>query len=126
MKTIKASIANMPYKTEITTKDHVFYADEPVDLGGKNLAPTPYEMLVGSLASCTVITMRMYANRKNWDIKEIKVDVQYDQDTHTVVRRIELIESSDEVNKDRMLLIANKCPIHKLLDPVMDIQTSIV
>lgn len=125
MKTIKASIANIPFRTEIRTEDHVIYADEPLELGGEHTAVNPFELLIASLASCTLITLRMYANRKEWAIKEIKVVLAYDEVSKDVNRVIELVEATDAVNKGRMLLIANKCPIHKLLDPVLNIKTEV-
>lgn len=125
MKTIKASIANIPFRTEICTEDHVIYADEPLELGGEHTAVNPFELLIASLASCTLITLRMYANRKEWAIKEIKVVLAYDEVSKDVNRVIELVEATDEVNRDRMLLIANKCPIHKLLETVLTIQTEV-
>lgn len=126
MKIIKASIATIPFRTEIRTVDHVIYADEPVELGGENTAATPFELLVASLASCTLITLRMYANRKEWTIKEIKIRLEYDEASKEVRRSIELVEASADVNKERMVLIANKCPIHKILDPVLTIKTEMV
>lgn len=125
MKTLNASIKNTPFKTEINTEDHVIYADEPVELGGENTAPSPFELLVASLASCTLITLKMYANRKEWEIKEIKLKIEYDEESKKIQRVIELIGANSEVNKERMLLIANKCPIHKLLESVLNIQTEI-
>ena len=123
MKTLNASIKNTPFKTEINTEDHVIYADEPIELGGENTAPSPFELLI---ASCTLITLKMYANRKEWKIKEIKLHIEYDEELKKVRRAIELVDSSDEVNKERMLLIANKCPIHKLLESVLNIETTVV
>lgn len=126
MKTLNASIKNTPFKTEINTENHVIYADEPVELGGENTAPSPFELLVASLASCTLITLRMYANRKEWEIKEIKLKIEHNEESKEIHRVIELIGANDEVNKERMLLIANKCPIHKLLESVLNIQTEII
>ncbi|SFJ68754.1 OsmC family protein [Myroides guanonis] len=126
MKTLNASIKNTPFKTEINTEDHVIYADEPVELGGENTAPSPFELLVASLASCTLITLKMYANRKEWEIKEIKLKIEYDEESKKIQRVIELIGANSEVNKERMLLIANKCPIHKLLESVLNIKTEII
>lgn len=126
MKTINASIGNTPYRTKVSTDKHVFYVDEPVEVGGEDTAASPFELMIGSLASCTLITMRMYADRKEWGIKEIRINIDYDKDSKEVNRIIELIDASADVNKDRMLLIANKCPIHKLLEPVLNIQTKIL
>lgn len=126
MKTLNASIKNTPFKTEINTEDHVIYADEPVELGGENTAPSPFELLIASLASCTLITLKMYANRKEWEIEEIKLKIEHDEVSKEIQRVIELIGANSEVNKERMLLIANKCPIHKLLESVLNIQTEII
>lgn len=126
MKILKANLKNTPFKTEINTENHVLYADEPLELGGENTAPSPFELLVASLASCTLITLRMYANRKEWEIEEIKLQIEHDEESKQVYRVIELLGANAEVNKDRMLLIANKCPIHKLLETVLNIKTEII
>src|SRR5918997_3006045 len=66
------------YEHEVRVREHRLTADEPEDAGGKDLGPNPQELLAASLASCTAITMEMYANRKRWDIGEVVVDVEYE------------------------------------------------
>jgi putative redox protein len=78
-------------------------------------------------ASCTAITLRMYANRKNWDLKEIQVDVNTSQaDGETLfTRSIELIGTLDEEQRTRLLQVANACPVHKALSGTIQISTAL-
>lgn len=125
MKEVQAKIGNQAYKTVITMGKHVILADEPLALGGQDSAATPADLLVGSLASCTVITLKMYISRKDWDIQEIRVDLNYDLDQRIIARKLTVVGAIDASIKKRLLTIANKCPIHKLLEPVIEIKTTI-
>lgn len=123
---LSAQLGTVAYRTEIVSDKHVIFSDEPLDLGGGDTAFTPFQLMLSSLASCTLITMRMYANRKGWRIDTMSVDLFYNEETKEVKRNIRLEEADENVMKERMLLIANKCPIHKLLDPVLQITTTLV
>ena len=104
------------YETAMTARTHAFTADEPADLGGSDSAPTPLELLMGSLASCTAITLRMYAERKGWTLEGVEVHVDYTaRPTPSMVKHITLRGDFDEVQKARMLEIAELCPVAKLL-----------
>ena len=74
-----ATITDEVYRTELKARKHVMIADEPEDVGGKDLGPRPGDFYRMSLASCTAITLRMYANRKNFDVKKIQVTVCTDE-----------------------------------------------
>ncbi len=63
------------YKVEFDTGSHRFLADEPVISGGEDAGPTPYDLLLASLAACTVITLQMYAGRKNWQLEDVEVEL---------------------------------------------------
>src|SRR5690606_35142237 len=75
IQTAVATIGNDLYKTELVARDHKVIADEPLDVGGKDLGPRPGDFIRMGLASCTAITLRMYANRKGWDVQQIRVQV---------------------------------------------------
>lgn len=124
MEHLQATIAKDTYKTVVQTVNHTFLADEPQDKGGTDLAVNPLELVIGGLASCTVITLRMYINRKGWDIDEINVQIAYESSGEKAKRILSV--SGEDVNEDvkkRLLLIANKCPVHKLLEKSIEIET---
>lgn len=114
---VSARIGHERYRTEIFDDTHKFLADEPVELGGKDLAPAPGDFLRASLASCTAITLRMYADRKKFPVEKIEVKVGTEsRDGKTIFhRKIYITGSLDNAQRERMLDIANACPIHKVL-----------
>jgi putative redox protein len=131
MQTISAQIDTRLYRTEITSASgNIVIADEPQEAGGKNLGFSPSELLASSLASCTLITLRMYINRKQWDVSEIniKIDLEKDIDQNISLfkRKIEIIGEIDEDQRQRLYLIAEKCPIHKILTNTIKIQTTLI
>ena len=104
------------YDTSMTARTHTFTADEPAEVGGADTAPTPVELLMGSLASCTAITLRMYAQRKAWPLEGVDVRVQYTaKPTASFVKHITMRGHLDDRQKARMLEIAELCPVAKLL-----------
>jgi putative redox protein len=119
MAQVHASIEKNKYKTTIQTEGLTFFADEPLELGGTNLGPTPKDLLAGALAACTTITLRMYADRKEWPLEDIKVDVKIDTETKPgttlILKKIELVGDLDDKTRERLLNIAEKCPVNKLL-----------
>lgn len=102
-------------------RGHTLQGDEPIENGGKDAGPTPTELVLSGLASCTVSTLRMYADKKGWNVDKIEVELRI-HTTKTETGQSAEIESvisitgavSDE-QKQRMLEIARKCPVHKLL-----------
>jgi len=124
---VQAIIKKEPYTTSIQTEELTFLADEPLALGGLNLGPTPKDLLAGALASCTTITLRMYADRKEWPLEKVLVDVTIDTDTTPgqtkFIKKIELVGAglTDEM-KMRLLQIADKCPVHKILTQPITIE----
>lgn len=118
------------YKTEIhSASGNVLISDEPESVGGKNLGFSPTELLASSLAACTSATLRMYADRKGWDLEEVKLEVSLEvnrEDNKTEIhRKIELIGNLDQAQRNRMLAIANACPVHKILRGTIEIQTEL-
>lgn len=121
-----ATIGKEAYVTELTAGNHTQYADEPVIIGGKDRGPAPGDLLRMSLASCTAITLRMYANRKKFDVHEITVMVSSQQkDGKTVFHRnVKIAGTVDDKQHTRLLQIANACPIHKILTNTVEIETA--
>lgn len=115
LRIVDASLA-ASYRTEITARTHAFTADEPADLGGTDTAPTPVELLLGALASCTAITLRMYAQRKALPLESVRVQVHYTaKPTPSAIKHITMRGALDDTQKARMLEIAEKCPVALLL-----------
>ncbi len=108
------------YRHTVSVRSHQVIADEPRDTGGEDQGPSPQELLAVSLASCTAITMEMYATRKKWDIGEVEVQCEYTPAERGSPTRFELVvrlpdELSDE-QVERLKVIAAKCPVHRTLD----------
>jgi putative redox protein len=104
----------------VEIRGHSLTADEPRDQGGQDTGPSPQELLAASLASCTAITMEMYAQRKGWDVGEIAVDVNYEPAQRGSPTRftmeVELPKELPEEQRERLMQIAAKCPVHRTLE----------
>src|SRR5882762_4932578 len=109
---VTSSIGRQQYRTEIITSGHQLIADEPDEVGGTNLGPGPGEFLMVSLASCTAITLRMFADRKQWPLEKIRVEVTSDKIDKTTIflRHLYLEGALDKGQRQRLLQIANACP----------------
>lgn len=120
-----ATIGKEHFRTEIISGAKQVVADEPEELGGTNEGPAPGEFLLISLASCTAITIRMYADRKKWPVEKITVEVDFEKiDNKTVFKReLQLEGDLTEEQRTRLLQIANACPVHKTLTNPIEIQT---
>ena len=105
------------FTTEVYAKDHAFIADEPVDLGGQNLGPGPFDLLLSSLGTCTAMTLRMYADRKKWPLEEVKVHLRSAREDgiFKIYRALEVDGDLDAEQTQRLQEIADKCPVHKAI-----------
>lgn len=99
---------------------HTVTVDEPVEEGGDDLGPSPQELLAAALASCTAVTMEMYAHRKGWDVSGLLVDCRYTPAERGCPTRFELIlklpAHLEEEQMERLRVIAAKCPVHRTLE----------
>ena len=126
---ITAHIGTTPYATECRTGNHVFIADEPMGEGGADKGPKPHDLLAAALASCTCITIRMYADRKGWKLESVDVDVKLTRTTEigilfTHAEQVVRVKGDlDDVMKQRLGQIGAKCPVHKTLAPAIAIET---
>jgi putative redox protein len=117
------------YALDISAGGHHLKADEPKDAGGADTGPSPYDLLLASLGACTTITLRMYADRKQWNVTNIQVRLSH-QKIHAsdcaecqhkegkidhITRVIEIEGELSSEQRTRMLEIANKCPVHQTL-----------
>jgi putative redox protein len=105
---------------DVAVRAHRVTVDEPKDHGGGDAGPSPQELLAASLASCTAITMEMYAARKGWDVGDMTVDVEYEPAQRGSPTRfvmvVELPKELPEDQRERLMQIAAKCPVHRALE----------
>ena len=107
---------------------HVWHADEPVSLGGGDSAPTPVSLLLSGLGACTSITLKMYAQRKGWSLDDVQVSLSMDSDEQgsKIDRKIVLHGDLTDEQRERLLQVANACPVHKILTHPIAIDTGLV
>ncbi|MEX1254111.1 MAG: OsmC family protein [Dehalococcoidia bacterium] len=141
----KVTVQYLPdynYSQLLTAGQHSFIADEPGEKGGNDLGPGPYELLLWALGACTAMTVLMYARRKEWPVDDISVHLTHDRvymddmagtADGEVVGRVEVIEREISVRgkltdeqRDRLLEIADRCPVHRTLISGPKITSSIV
>lgn len=116
------------YKTALLARNHTAIADEKTENGGTNLGPAPFELLLESLGACTAITLRMYANRKQWALASVNVALTLEQansSTSTIQRTIQLTGDLTDEQRTRLMEIANLCPVHKLLSGTIAIHSTL-
>jgi putative redox protein len=126
-----------PFAETIRSGPHVLAADEPVASGGTDTGPSPYDYLLAGLGACTAMTLRMYARQKNWPLRKVRVWLKHDKihatdcaDCETkdgkideIVRQIELDGPLDDEQRQRLLQIADRCPVHRTLTSEIKIRT---
>jgi putative redox protein len=126
------------YTQQITLGHHGLVADEPRPIGD-DAGPTPYDLLLAALGSCTSMTVRMYADRKGWPLEGVRVTLRHSrihaEDCATcettkgwidhIDRGIELTGELDDSQRERLLQIADRCPVHQTLTSEVDIATSL-
>jgi putative redox protein len=107
-------------RQSIKIRDHALMIDEPSDKGGEDSGPSPQELLAASLASCTAITMEMYARRKGWDVGDVEVAVDYTPAERGCPTRFNLVmrfpDALSDEQVERLRVIAAKCPVHRTLE----------
>jgi len=115
---------NVPPSLQVALSDgrgHDWIGDEPVDKGGGDQGPTPEELLASSLATCTAATLRVYARHKQLPLEDVRVTVRFDPQqrgadgTIELTRDIEIAGALDEHQRRRLIEIAERCPMHKVL-----------
>ena len=126
---ISGHIKQNKYKTELSNGRHQIISDEPVESGGLDLGFSPTELLSSALAACTSITLRMYADRKEWPLTEVKVNVTLERDKENNItninRDIDLIGNLNDDQRQRLLDVANKCPVHHILTNPVNIDSKL-
>ena len=111
---------NGTLKHDVAIREHMVVADEPEENGGDDSGPSPQELLAASLASCTAITIEMYAKRKGWDVGDLSVDVDYEPAQRgsptKFVMNVRFPKELPEDQRERLMQIAAKCPVHRALE----------
>lgn len=125
---VKASLGKEKYYTQVTAGENSLITDEPVDKGGQNKGFNPFEIMATSLASCTAATLRMYIDRKAWEVEKINVEVDLEYfplTKRTIFTRTVGFEGTllDEEQMKRLRAIADACPVHKILTNEIEILT---
>jgi putative redox protein len=108
------------HSVEIRGGDHVLTADEPRDEGGRDEGPSPQELLAASLASCSAVTLEMYADRKGWEIGDVTIEVKYEPAQRGSPTRfaisVKLPKELPEDQRERLMQIVARCPVHRTLE----------
>lgn len=139
MPQVIARIDQSKYKTSLTTETHEVIADEPKPYG-RDLGPTPYDYLLMALGSCVSMTLRMYADRKNWPLEVVEVHLSqkriYAKDcedceskdgfVHQIKKSIKLVGELDALQRKRLMEIADSCPVNKTLLNEIEIETVVL
>ena len=127
---IEGQIGTQKYLCTIFWRNGKLLMDEPESVGGNDVGPDPFSTFLASLAGCTLSTLRMYIDRKGWDIPEIKISLNLSQGTETelgttISRTISFSGNVNDEQKERLLVIADKCPISKILKNKITINTTL-
>ena len=128
MRKVQSQFGKGPVQQKIAVGDLHVLADAEIGNGGSGTGPSPHEYLAVALASCTSMTLKMYAERKTWKLVNATVTVVIERvnDVEVFVRDIQLLGDLDLEQKERLLDIATKCPIHKALAGEIQIKTQLV
>jgi len=123
----RADIGQVDYATDITTGHHKFTVDEGPELGGKDAGPAPYDLLTSALGACTVITLRMYAERKQWPVTAVHADIRFARQdkVESIDRTLRIEGAIDDEQKKRMADIAERTPVTLTLKRSMEIRTKL-
>jgi len=128
------------FMIDLFSDKHHWQADEPIKVGGKNAGPDPYEHLLAAVGSCTAMTVRMYANRKQWPLEDVKITLRHSRQHQVdcedcddkprqldfIERDIEIIGALDSVQRNRLMEIADRCPVHRTLTGKLSITSKAV
>ena len=128
MRKVQSQFGVGSLQQKLAVGDLHFLADAEVARGGSGTGPSPHEYLAAALASCTSMTLKMYSERKAWKLENaiVTVDIERTNDVEILIRDIQLVGELDNEQKERLLDVASKCPIHKALAGEIQIKTQLV
>ena len=130
-RSVTATLDGAPYTTRIQSRGLEMLADEPADHGGSDLGLRPHELLLSSLASCTAITLRMYADRKQWQVGSIGVTATMEREQRgkavdtRIHLEIDVPKSLPAEQRERLLQIAKACPVHRTLESPIHLSSAL-
>ena len=129
---VTAVLGGTPYVVTLSDGSHEWLADEPVEAGGGSCGPSPHQLVLSGLGACTAITLRMYATRKGWPLSGVTVELQLNPDgapatgASEIRRRITLRGDLTDEQRERLLQVANACPVAKTLGGAIRTTTALV
>lgn len=128
MRKVVSQFGEGPLQQKLTTGNLHYLSDAEIAKGGSGTGPSPHEYLGAALAACTSMTLKMYTERKSIKLKNaiVTVDIERHDDVEILTRHIELVGDLDDQQRERLLEIAQKCPIHKALAGEIQIKTQLV
>ena len=128
MRKVESQFGEGPLQQKLSAGDLHFLSDAELSKGGSGTGPSPHEYLGAALAACTSMTLKMYASRKEMNLENaiVTVDIERVDDIEKFMRDIQLIGNLNAEEKERLMEIANKCPIHKALAGQIQIKTQLV
>jgi len=126
---VARATGNGIFQTRIAVRETAFLVDEPVEVGGDGTGPTPYELLSAALAACTSMTLRLYAKRKGWELPPFSVEVAHEivpngRPRDRLNRQITFEAPLSSDARQKLLEIADKCPVHRTLIGGFEVRTS--
>lgn len=138
-KAVAVRLGQEGFTTEIMVRQHSIQADEPESVGGNDFGPSPYELVAAGLGACTAMTLQMYARRKKWPLEEVVVHLEHFKDYRSdqenledpkskidhFSRSIEIEGDLDDDQRQRLLEIANKCPVHRTMEGEIEVETDL-
>jgi putative redox protein len=125
---INSFIGAEKYKVTHSNGRHQFYADEPVDKGGMDTAPTPDELLESALASCTLVTLRMYTDHKQWNVGaiDLSVSLKREEGKTIITRQMKFEHQLSDEQMQRLVQVAKNCPVSKTLSSASELNVEII
>ena len=118
------------FQVEVKAGSSAFLVDEPVQAGGLGSGPNPYDLLSAAIGSCTAMTIRLYARRKQWPLERVRLKVTHHrdklEDKDRFVREIELIGPQDKTQRARLLDISLRCPVHMTIERGSILETRLI
>ncbi|MBY0496109.1 MAG: OsmC family protein [Cyanobacteria bacterium] len=126
MRNVAVRWAGGKFAQDIEIAGHTLRSDEEVEMGGEGTGPTPHELLLAALGSCTAMTLKVYAERKGWPLRDVNVtlDGAPVDGGYVINRQIRIFGELDADQRQRLIEIADKCPVHKTLSGTITIKTT--
>jgi putative redox protein len=127
MRAVISSTAGGKFRQDVRIGPHALVGDEPLDKEGTDAGPEPHEFLLAGLATCTSMTVKGYADRKGWALRRVEVTVEgaHEDGAFVMRRRVTVDGDLEDAQRERLLEIANKCPVHRTLTGTIRIVTEL-